>query len=160
MLPSPFIRLPRGTPPDPAEFLWELSDIHICSLLHQKFQARPAQPTSSLSYKGFAATYDISPLSYPSHLALQPSPRSLFSLPSNPLAAPPCFFPGIALPPSQRFFLLLSVRRHQRPKASLQPFALFSSHPRCSPRSWHATPFLPLARPFHRLSQRFLADLD
>lgn len=25
---------------DPSEFLWELSDIHICLLLHQKFHAR------------------------------------------------------------------------------------------------------------------------
>ena len=29
---------PHGA--DPSEFLWELSDIHICLLLHQKFHAR------------------------------------------------------------------------------------------------------------------------
>lgn len=62
------------------EFLWELSDIHICLLLHQKFQPRPAQPTSSpLSYKGFAATYDIS---LPSYLPIQ-----------LPLSCPPLLIP-------------------------------------------------------------------
>lgn len=66
-------------PPTPAEFLWKLSDIHICPLLHQKFQARPAQPARvlSLSYKGFAATYNISssPL-FPCHFALLRHPPS------------------------------------------------------------------------------------
>lgn len=77
---------PQFPPPiDPAEFLWEVSDIHICLLLHQKFQARPAQPTSSLSYKGFAATYDISLLSYSSHLALR-----LLLVASFPCHTPPC----------------------------------------------------------------------
>lgn len=70
--PPSFLR-----PRPPAEFLWKLSDIHICPLLHQKFQARPAQPARvlSLSYKGFAATYNISssPL-FPCHFALSRHP--------------------------------------------------------------------------------------
>lgn len=80
--PSPISSLPSLS----VEFLWELSDIHICLLLHQKFQPRPVQPTSSpLSYKGFAATYDISlpsylpihlPLSYPPLLSTPPTPSS------------------------------------------------------------------------------------
>lgn len=98
------------------EFLWELSDIHICLLLHQKFQPRPAQPTSSpLSYKGFAATYDISLPSYlPIHL---------------PLSCPPLLIPFQPLQ-STLPLLLTYVLRHQRPKTS--PFVLF---PRLSPSS-------------------------
>lgn len=72
--PPSFLR-----PRPPAEFLWKLSDIHICPLLHQKFQARPAQLARvlSLSYKGFAATYNISssPL-FPCHFALPRHPPS------------------------------------------------------------------------------------
>lgn len=157
--PSPISSLPSLS----VEFLWELSDIHICLLLHQKFQPRPVQPTSSpLSYKGFAATYDISLPSYlPIHL---------------PLSCPPLL--------STLFFLFLFfLLRHQRPK-TLSLSILFPLHylssleeRRASKRFVLSSPsfsfppslslpirpiFLhsPFQRLFLRPFRRFLADLD
>lgn len=96
------------------EFLWELSDIHICLLLHQKFQPRPAQPTSPLSYKGFAATYDISLPSYlPIHLPLSCPP--LLSIPST---APPTPYTPLLL-------LLLHLLTSIHVINALSPFVPF-----------------------------------
>lgn len=133
------------------EFLWELADIHISLLLHQKFQARPVQPTSSLSYKGFVATYDISLLSYPSHLL----PPSFSLLPLSTLFHHPFFFTaGLdalgnhALSRAYCFFLPLSVDHHQRPKVSL----VFRSVHRPLLLSSQSSLYLCLS-PFIRLSR-------
>lgn len=100
---------------DPAEFLWKLSDIHICPLLHQKFQARPAlSPREfSLSYKGFAATYNISPPSFPCHFALfgihpfqSAVPSHLSYLPATVASIPFLLVPLIRCP-----FAVIDVRR-------------------------------------------------
>lgn len=150
-LPSP--SRPPVPPSDPAEFLWEVSDIHICLLLHQKFQARPAQPTSSLSYKGFAATYDISLLSYSSHLALR-----LLLVASFPCHTPPC--PSHPLAPlslvlhptshpsaSPVFcsaFLLTAIRAPSSTSESLSSRSLFfptSLHPQASLLPRRPSPF-------------------
>lgn len=147
------------------EFLWELSDIHICLLLHQKFQPRPVQPTSSpLSYKGFAATYDISLPSYlPIHLPLSYPP--LLSTPPTPSSSSSYYVINarkLSLSLSILFPLhyLSSLEERRASKRFVLSSPSFSFPPSLSlpirPIFLHS----PFQRLFLRPFRRFLADLD
>lgn len=71
---------------DPAEFLWKLSDIHICPLLHQKFQARPRSARES----SLSVIKDSQPLTISAALSLPLRPLGIHPLQSAAsLRAPP-----------------------------------------------------------------------
>lgn len=96
----------------------------------------------SLSYKGFAATYNISPPPFPCHFALSASTLSNLPRPSPPSARRSLPFRSRPLP----------VRRHRRSKGPLRPF--FGVRP--------PTRICPLRRRSHGHPSRrvFCADPD
>lgn len=110
-LPATTSKIPSSPPLDPREF--------------------------SLSYKGFAATYNISPPPFPCHFALSASTLSNLSRPSPPVRHPLSFF-------SLSASLPLPARHHRRSKGPSSPFLWHS--PSCSrppsspPQPWSSFP--------------------